>query len=372
MLPWIDALRGLAILMVLANHVALQVTGLSSGVRMLASFGQMGVQLFFVASAYTLCLSWQQRRGSERAPLLSFLLRRFFRIAPLYWFAIALFLGLDLLLAERTSDSPFSAAHLLANAFFVHGLLPSAQNAVVPGGWSIGAEMVFYLLFPALLALHSRLAMRLGRWAGPLLVALAGGLNLLWQSGQGSMLANNSAAYFHPINQMGVFLIGLSWFEWQRGVQTRLAPNAALELLAAGLAFAATALLWRSSWGLAFALLPLSAGLGFVALGQFFSGLSRLPAALQSLGRASYAVYIIHILFAWHGLHALQAVYPLQGELAYFLALSLVTLLSYGAARLLGLVIERPGIKLGARLIQRLNMHKPNSAQAFTLSKGLK
>lgn len=73
MLPWIDALRGLAILMVLANHVALVVPGLSAPLEMLARFGQMGVQLFFVASAYTLCLSWQQRRADDTQPVLRWL-----------------------------------------------------------------------------------------------------------------------------------------------------------------------------------------------------------------------------------------------------------------------------------------------------------
>ncbi|MCV2368884.1 acyltransferase family protein [Roseateles oligotrophus] len=369
MLPWIDAMRGLAILMVLANHVALQVPGLSGPLRALASFGQMGVQLFFVASAYTLCLSWQQRRGNERRPLLSFLLRRFFRIAPLYWFAIALFFGLGLLLAEQQTGSPYNWANIWANVFFVHGLLPAAQNSVVPGGWSIGVEMVFYLLFPALLALHLRLLPTLGRWTGPLLVAIACGLNLLWQTGS---VGNNSAAYFHPINQIAVFLIGLSWFEWQRGAASQMAPKPALECLIAGLAFAVTALLWRSGLALAFALLPMTAGLGFAALGQLCSQWSRLPAALLALGRASYAVYIIHILFAWHGLHALQSVQPLQGDLAYLLALGLVTLLSYGAARLLGLAIERPGIGLGARLIHRINRPAQLSSQGFTLLKGLK
>ena len=82
MLPWIDALRGLAILMVLANHVALVIPGLSAPVLALARFGQMGVQLFFVASAFTLCLSWQQRRHDEPLPVQRFLLRRVFRRGP--------------------------------------------------------------------------------------------------------------------------------------------------------------------------------------------------------------------------------------------------------------------------------------------------
>ena len=143
MLPWIDALRGLAILMVLANHVALVVPGLSAPLLALARFGQMGVQLFFVASAFTLCLSWQHRRADEQQPVRRFLLRRLFRIAPLYWLGVALFAMLHLVQTGAVGSggevpySPYTTTNITANLFFVHGFMPAAQNSIVPGGWSI-------------------------------------------------------------------------------------------------------------------------------------------------------------------------------------------------------------------------------------------
>ncbi|MEJ6006959.1 acyltransferase [Paucibacter sp. AS339] len=394
MLPWIDALRGLAILMVLANHVALQVPGLSAPLRALASFGQMGVQLFFVASAYTLCLSWQQRAAVEACRreaggaetshhlLLAFLLRRFFRIAPLYWFAIVFFSCWHLAFAESSNEpeSAYTLAHQLANALFIHGLLPSAQNAVVPGGWSIGVEMVFYALFPALLQGLQGLQQRRPSWPPGLGAALAAlfllGLHLLWQSLTRTVpLANNSADYFHPLNQLPVFLLGMAWFDWRRQLP-RTGPLAGWHaaLLLSLLPLASCALLWRSTWPLAFALIPSLAGLGFVLLAQGLSHAPRLPDWLCRIGRASYAIYIIHILFAWHGLHALQALWPLSGDGAYLLALLLVSAMSYAAARLLGRCIERPGIALGARLIQRLQAtpQSPAKAQVLIAQKGLK
>ena len=380
MLPWIDALRGLAILMVLANHVALQVPGLSAPVRALASFGQMGVQLFFVASAYTLCLSWQQRRAGEGRPLLAFLLRRVFRIAPLYWFAIALFAGLHFLNVDADSggtDSPYTAANVWANLGFVHGLLPAAQNSVVPGGWSIGVEMFFYLLFPLLLRAAQSVR------ASVLLASLALALNLLWQTSMGGV-ANNSAAYFHPLNQMPVFLLGMALFRWQQEARRTARLTARLTaqppallfvsaIAAALLALLATAFLWRSGWALAFALVPVSAGLGFAALAQAASLESRFPAALLAFGRASYPVYIIHILFAWHGLHALQQHLPLSGDLGFAFALLAVSALSYAAARCLARCIERPGIAAGAWLIRHLSgPAAASSTPALVASKGSK
>jgi peptidoglycan/LPS O-acetylase OafA/YrhL len=92
-LDYIDVLRGIAILMVMLVHTSQAVNGVSQLVGDIARSGQMGVQLFFVASAYTLCFS-RIRRAEEKQLLFSFWIRRFFRIAPLYYVAaIAYFLA---------------------------------------------------------------------------------------------------------------------------------------------------------------------------------------------------------------------------------------------------------------------------------------
>ena len=55
-------------------------------------FGQRdsarGVELFFVVSALTLCLSSAARSNREALPTLNFYIRRFFRIAPMFYIAI--------------------------------------------------------------------------------------------------------------------------------------------------------------------------------------------------------------------------------------------------------------------------------------------
>lgn len=53
---YIDTLRGLAIFLVLSVHTS-QFYQLGSELSTFARYGQLGVQLFFVASAYTLCIS---------------------------------------------------------------------------------------------------------------------------------------------------------------------------------------------------------------------------------------------------------------------------------------------------------------------------
>ena len=84
---YIDLLRGLAILGVIAVHSQEQIPTLFQLTSSIFNYGQLGVQLFFVASALTLCLSMTERK--EATPV-NFYIRRFFRIAPLYYFGIVL------------------------------------------------------------------------------------------------------------------------------------------------------------------------------------------------------------------------------------------------------------------------------------------
>lgn len=349
LLPWVDALRGLAILMVLVNHVALVVPGLSAPVEMLARFGQMGVQLFFVASAYTLCLSWQQRRTDEPQPVLRFMLRRLFRIAPLYWFGIALFAGLHWLQPGSTTAEPYIAGNVLANAAFVHGFMPAAQNSIVPGGWSIGTEMAFYAAFPLLMAVF---ALRPGLWAP--LTAAAAALALACWAGQPGPVTNNSFAYFHPLNQLSVFLIGIALFQWHRRPNSSHRLQGWLTALAGSAALIATAWLWRSGLPLAFAVVPATAGLAFAALADGASRVGWLPAPLCAIGRRSFAIYVVHVLFAWHALGWLSVALDLRGDGAYALSLAAVVGLSCVAAEVLTRCIERPGIALGRRIVGAL------------------
>src|SRR5258708_32803586 len=84
---YIDALRGYAILMVIAVHTSEAFPDLPSSLSKILSQGARGVQLFFVTSALTLSLSWVARQENAA----EFYIRRFFRIAPMFWIAVVVF-----------------------------------------------------------------------------------------------------------------------------------------------------------------------------------------------------------------------------------------------------------------------------------------
>jgi peptidoglycan/LPS O-acetylase OafA/YrhL len=147
-LDWIDALRGYAILGVIFVHSLLE-----DQTVFLAKFwsiGHKGVELFFIVSAFTLLLSFY-RRKDEQLALGNFFIRRFFRIAPMFYLALVYYLFQD-----RNIDFPASyhqnasPANITAHALLLNGISPHWINSIVPGGWSVGAEVLFYMLCPFL------------------------------------------------------------------------------------------------------------------------------------------------------------------------------------------------------------------------------
>ncbi len=141
-LRYIDAIRGIAILSVIAVHTSQHGTNLYPKlIQNLMNEGARGVQLFYVASAFTLFLSYNYRKGKEIHTNRNFYLRRYFRIAPLYYLGIIYYF---LFYSSETT----SAFNVFSNFLFVHGLSPYWIDNLVPGGWSITVEMTFYLIFP--------------------------------------------------------------------------------------------------------------------------------------------------------------------------------------------------------------------------------
>ncbi len=154
---FIDCLRGLAILLVVILHCANEVLFRSQLPAASISFlhkifdqGNKGVQLFFLISAFTLFYSHNKRKHDEGAKY-NFFIRRFFRIAPMYYFGIVLYLLIGGMQGNKWSDyQPLSVYTILSNVFFVHGFNIHWFNSLVPGGWSIADEMMFYCLIPIL------------------------------------------------------------------------------------------------------------------------------------------------------------------------------------------------------------------------------
>ena len=143
---YINALRGYAILMVIAVHTATAFPDLPNWLSKILTQGARGVQLFFVTSALTLSMSWVARNETAA----NFYTRRLFRIAPMFWIAIIFFLWLNGTAPSNYAPYGIGFTHIAMTALLVQGFWPDTISSVVPGGWSVADEVIFYALFPAI------------------------------------------------------------------------------------------------------------------------------------------------------------------------------------------------------------------------------
>ena len=76
----------------------------------------------------------------------------------MYYVAMAINLYIGGLGPRYYAPDGIGFFEIAANALFLHAWFPTALNSLVTGGWSIGDEMMFYLLVPFLAA-----AVKIGR-----------------------------------------------------------------------------------------------------------------------------------------------------------------------------------------------------------------
>jgi len=362
----IDALRGLAILMVMVVHSAQIVSGRSPVIAGILSFGQFGVQLFFVVSAFTLCLT-MQKRSNEKYPLFSFYARRLFRIAPLYYVGVVIYaylwdwitgknVGLSWIVAPHPAGH-YTFENVIANLTFFHGFYFPANNNIVPGGWSIGTEMAFYLIFPLVLLLVNRLlAIRKNLLLlVPILTIIAVWIiEYLLYSQRQIIFTNNSYYYYNLLNQLPVFVLGIFAYFYSQQIKVEETPIYLFILPFGGFAVL-TVLLWYSGWIVAFSIIPVVVGIMFVCLMFVFMSVSALSMGwLVKIGKLSFSMYIFHFIFAWGVGRWINRLLESHVSADLILAVCIATTIGFTwiTAGLTERLIERPGINAGRSLIR--------------------
>ena len=129
----LDVLRGLAIAGVMAIHVSQSFPSNIHAVDFAFMCGWTGVNVFYFVSAMTMCLMWTQR--VEANPTRKFYIRRFLRIAPLFWLAIPVYLLVNGTGPSANAPNGIGPLQVILTATFLHGFWPDSVNSVVPGDW---------------------------------------------------------------------------------------------------------------------------------------------------------------------------------------------------------------------------------------------
>jgi exopolysaccharide production protein ExoZ len=336
-----DLMRGVAILGVILAHASEYVSTGNARVDLVESYGRFGVQLFFYISALTMCMMWE-RRSDERHQIYNFYVRRFFRIAPLFWLAIPVYY-----------TGSMTAGQISLTAVFLHGFAPDTINAVVPGGWTIAVEMTFYAIFPLIITRVKNnpnfyMALALAAYLANALI-----FSPLFSGFYGPTFANQPEAmkdflYMNFFHQLPVFLAGCSIYFSGKKAPSRCV----VALIAVWLAISATRcfLGFDSSMEHMTLLTLLMFPAVFYVCHCAFN--SRAAALLEQLGSNSYALYLSHffVLSAVARLAALTGARG-SGYLLNFAAFAATVAGSFFLARILHYAIERPTHKLVARLV---------------------
>jgi len=158
----LDGLRGLAIVLVVVTHSfvtgyrpAVSLGPASFGLEPMVLAGSLGVELFFFISGFVLFIPYARAmRGERPLPTLGhFLDRRFIKIVPSYYVAVAATAFLFFLPADVEQRR---AVEIVRHLAFVHSFWRESIYAIVSAFWSLAIEVQFYVVFPAIAALMRR------------------------------------------------------------------------------------------------------------------------------------------------------------------------------------------------------------------------
>ncbi|MEU8105907.1 acyltransferase [Nonomuraea muscovyensis] len=370
-LAWLDALRGIGAMAVVAEH--LLPWFLPSLRPFWFSLGVYGIMVFFLVSGYIIPASLE-RHGDVRR----FWIGRAFRLYPLYLGVTALVVGLAWWVPVR-GEVPRDGSAVAAHATMLLDVV--SVGGVADTMWTLSYEMVFYLLVTALFVagVHRRSgllavlfaagsvvvgvavagAVVSGGWvayasaavfAAGLACVVSGRFRVAGACALGLMgvtlLVLGSRVPWMGVTVLGVMFAGTAVHRWERGRGTLWPVAAAAALVAVAPVRAVMSGWWWAEPDVWITTLVLAA---VTFAGAMALRGRRLPRLLTWLGLISYSLYLVHhpLLKYFYEVTGDLRRSPLPLQLAMSVAALAVVL---GVSALAYRFVERPMQALGRRL----------------------
>ena len=159
-LYFLQALRAIAALLVVADHALLEVSHNEPQnliTHIAWTLGNAGVYIFFVISGFIMVnICWES--FGPKAAAANFVRRRVIRIVPLYWLATVAALAYHKVSSTHGADAGWSEL-IYSLAFIPYSNDEGSWNPILPQGWTLNYEMMFYAIFALGLSLPRRFAL---------------------------------------------------------------------------------------------------------------------------------------------------------------------------------------------------------------------
>ena len=299
-MPVLDALRGLAIVLVIAHRAFVSPNPHGLVARLVSAAmdaGWVGVQLFFVLSGFLITgilLDSRDRPGYYR----SFFARRVLRIFPLYYAVlIAAFVVVPLVTGQRLTGSEHQVWLWL---YLSNWLEPFGLGvAIFPHFWSLAVEEQFYAVWPFVVRATSRRGLAVGCGA---LVVLAIGARVTVRM----LHLPLEAAYMFTVCRIDALAMGAgaalalrtpSVAAWVMARQRALIVSAVLLFFVGAVVTSSYQRTGFVTQVIGYSLLAWLATVGLVvAVLAEARGSAPSLAPLRSIGKYSYAMYVLHVL----------------------------------------------------------------------------
>ncbi len=367
-LDYIDSLRGLAILGVILFHTCmfhglnLSNSTLPATLDKIFHQGARGVQLFYIASAFTLFLSFKNRINKEKFPIKNFFIRRIFRIAPMYYIGICYYLfqhgfGYNYWLGDETH---ITAMNVISNVTFLHGVNPYWINSLVPGGWSITVEMMFYAILPFLFSKIKNLNQAFSFFLISLLIDFVLQIILLRYPLIGFERLWREYLFFYFPNQLPVFALGIMFY-FIVAEKESLTTLSGKQLLVFGMIL----ILHLLDIGNRF-IIPdhILYGIGFLVIGIALSKYQWKLAVnpiINYIGKVSFSMYLVHFAVL-HWLAEFNLIdHFSNGMVNYAITYSLAVAITVLISSITYNLIEIPFQKIGKKIIDRAELKHTQS-----------
>ncbi len=353
-------MRGVAIILVLGAHLRPPpLHSIPPEVSILLDLwmrvGWAGVDIFFVLSGYLVSgLLFSEARNRHTVDVKRFLIRRAFKIYPLFWLTVLL-----IFLARSILNAPISPSDVLGELLFLQNYVGKLSGP----HWSLAVEEHFYLLLALLIGItHTKLRRVMCEpnfftwvpWVFVAIVILSTGLRWFHQG---------SEDFWHLVMQthlrldslfLGVFL---SWLRHYRfgmlGIRHQ-ALRFTLFNLGCLLFIPVFFFDYLSTWFMRVLVFnSVSVGAGLVLLSGAHTPNSAFQwiRPLSTMGLYSYAIYLVHE--PWQRYFVWRISNPDESLLSWWVYFILYISGAIGGGWLLTAAVEQPALRLREHLFPK-------------------